>query len=210
MCLLPGAPGPADDHLMTRIAVVVGSTRPNRLAPAVARWVLDVAAGRPGAVHELLDVADFDLPLYDEPWPAMVGRYEGAHTRRWADAVASYDGFVVVTGEYNHGPPAALKNALDYLYAEWNDKPIGFVGFGGAGGARAVEQLRLNAIELRMAPVAASVALVSTTDFASHTEIAPADGRDAQVHTLLDQVETWARALAPVRDGGITASPVAR
>ncbi|MEJ2889808.1 NADPH-dependent FMN reductase [Actinomycetospora aeridis] len=195
---------------MTRIAVVVGSTRPNRLAPAVARWVLGVAATRPGAVHELLDVADFDLPLYDEPWPAMVGSYEGAHTRRWADAVASYDGFVVVTGEYNHGPPAALKNALDYLYAEWNDKPIGFVGFGGAGGARAVEQLRLNSIELRMAPVAASVGLVSATDFASHTEIAPTAGRDAQVHTLLDQVETWARALASVRGGGITASPVAR
>ena len=118
---------------MTRIAIVLGSTRPGRLGKAVAEWVLQRSAERTDAQFELLDVADFDLPLLDEPLPPSLGRHEHGHTRAWAEAVAGFDGFVFVTGEYNHSVPGALKNALDYLYAEWNNKAAAFVSYGSAG-----------------------------------------------------------------------------
>ncbi|GLZ78392.1 FMN reductase [Actinorhabdospora filicis] len=183
---------------MVSIAVVVGSTRPGRVSRAVADWVLERADGRE-ASYGLLDLADFDLPVYDEPLPAALGKYEGAHTRAWADAVAPYDGYVFVTPEYNHGPTAALKNALDYIYAEWNDKAAGFVGLGAVGGARAVEHLRLVASELRLATVAAQVALTVAGDFPEYPAFAPAASREAELDRVLDQVEAWAKALRVLR-----------
>src|SRR5688572_10301574 len=104
---------------MVKIAIVLGSTRPGRVGDAVATWVYDFAAKRTDAQFELVDLATFDLPLLDEPVPPSMGRYSKEHTRRWAAKVAEFDGYVFVTPEYNHGPPGALKNALDYLYAEW-------------------------------------------------------------------------------------------
>jgi NAD(P)H-dependent FMN reductase len=105
----------------------------------------------------------------------------------------------VVTGEYSHGPASAVKNAFDYLYAEWHDKPVGFVSYGSAGGSRAVEQLCLVAIELRLAPVAAQVTLPIATDFPGYPDFTPAPGRDDELSRVLDQVEAWSAALAPLR-----------
>jgi NAD(P)H-dependent FMN reductase len=110
-----------------RIAIVTGSTRPNRNNIAVARWVFELAATRRDATFELVDIADYHLPLLDEPLPPALGRYTHPHTKRWAAKIASFDGYVFVTPEYNHGTSAALKNAIDYLYAEWNHKAAGFV-----------------------------------------------------------------------------------
>ncbi|NUS36334.1 MAG: NAD(P)H-dependent oxidoreductase, partial [Pseudarthrobacter sp.] len=110
---------------MVRIAVVVGSTRPGRRSRQVAEWVLERAGAHGGAEFGMLDVADFDLPLLDEPLPPSLGNYQQEHTKKWAAAVEAFDGFIFVTAEYNHSVPGALKNALDYIYAEWNNKAAG-------------------------------------------------------------------------------------
>lgn len=184
---------------MARIAVVVGSTRPGRRGRQVADWVLERASGFQGAEFEILDLADFGLPLLDEPLPASLGRYEHEHTKAWARAVEPFDGFVFVTGEYNHSVPGALKNALDYLYAEWNNKAAGFVGYGSAGGVRAVENLRLIAGELQMADVRAQVVLPFATEFRDYTTFAPSAAAGEQLHMMLAQVIAWAGALKPLR-----------
>ena len=185
---------------MTRLAVIVGSTRPNRMAPAVAQWVLENAQNRADAEYELVDIADFDLPLLDEAYPPAMGRYEKEHTKKWAEKIASFDGFIFVTPEYNHSVPGALKNAVDYLYAEWNNKSIGFVSYGSAGGTRAVEAWRLIAAELQMADVRAQVFLSFGTDFASMTEFAPTEGSTGALDSVYEQVETWAKALKTLRN----------
>lgn len=184
---------------MVRIAVVVGSTRPGRRSKQVAEWVLKRAREHGGAEFEMLDVADFALPLLDEPLPPSLGKYQQGHTKRWAAAVEGFDGFVFVTAEYNHSVPGALKNALDYLYAEWNNKAAGFVSYGSAGGVRAVENLRLIAGELQMADVRAQVALPFATDFQEYTTFTPSEGTEEALHPLLDQVITWSKALQTVR-----------
>ncbi|MEX1056822.1 MAG: NAD(P)H-dependent oxidoreductase, partial [Natronospirillum sp.] len=113
---------------MIKIAVITGSTRPGRNNEAVANWVLTNASKRTDAQFELLDIADFDLPLLDEAMPAMMAQYSQDHTKKWAAAVQKFDGYVFVTPEYNHSVSGALKNALDYLNVEWNNKAAGFVG----------------------------------------------------------------------------------
>jgi len=190
---------------MLRIAVVSGSTRPGRKSDAVARWVLDIAqkrhAARKDIEFELVDIQSFSLPLLDEPVPPSMGRYSKPHTKAWAAKVDSFDGFVFVTPEYNHGTSAALKNALDFLYKEWNNKAAGFVGYGSAGGARAVEQLRLNLSELQMAHVRAQVMLSLFTDFESFSTFKPAAHQEQAVNTMLDQLVAWAHALQALRKG---------
>lgn len=175
-----------------RIAVIVGSTRPGRRSEAVARWVLDVANTRTDASFELIDLAEVNLPFLDEPVPALFGEYEHAHTREWASLIAPYDGFVFVTPEYNHSFPAVLKNALDYLYAEWNDKAAGFVGLGGTGGLRAVEQLRLVLAELKVATVRTQVAL-------GRGELEEGLRQHEELNAMLDELVAWASALRSVR-----------
>ena len=128
---------------MLKVGIITGSTRPNRKSLDVAKWVLEAARKRSDAEYELVDIKDFELPLLDEPIPPSMGKYQQPHTKRWAAKIASLDAFVFVSPEYNHGIPGALKNAIDFLFAEWNHKAAGFVSYGGAGGARAVEQLRL-------------------------------------------------------------------
>ena len=112
---------------MTRIGIILGSTRPNRNGEQVARWVYDIASRRSDAEFELVDLRDYPLPHLDEPLPPSMGQYHNEHTRQWADKIASFDGFVIVTPEYNHSTSGVLKNAIDYLYAEWNNKAVGFV-----------------------------------------------------------------------------------
>src|SRR2546427_10830524 len=126
-----------------RIAIIIGSTRPGRNGEAVAKWVYEIAQERTDAEFELVDIKDFNLPLLDEPMPPIMGQYSKPHTKTWAAKIGSFDGYVFVTPEYNHGISGALKNAIDFLFREWNDKAAGFVSYGGAGGARAGGQLRL-------------------------------------------------------------------
>jgi NAD(P)H-dependent FMN reductase len=183
---------------MIKIAVIVGSTRPGRKAPEVAQWVMDIAGMRADAAFELVDIQDFDLPLLDEALPASQGKYAKPHTQAWAAAIAAFDGFVFVTPEYNHATSGALKNAIDFLYREWNNKAAGFVGYGSAGGARAIENLRLVMGELMIADVRAQVMLSLFTDFAGGV-FNPDARHDAEVDAMLDQVVQWSRALKTLR-----------
>lgn len=184
---------------MTRIGIILGSTRPNRNGEQVARWVLDIASRRSDATFELIDLRDHPLPHLDEAIPASMGQYQGEHTRQWAQTIGSFDGFVMVTPEYNHSTSGVLKNAIDYLYAEWNNKAVGFVSYGAAGGARAVEHLRLVAGELQMADVRQQVTLSLMTEFENFSVFKPGDYNLPAVDLLLDQVVAWSTALAPLR-----------
>ncbi|QGF22643.1 NADPH-dependent FMN reductase [Raineyella fluvialis] len=184
---------------MTRIGIIVGSTRPHRHAHDVAGWALQLASLRGDATYEIVDLRDHPLPLLDEPMPPSMGHYQHEHTRRWAATVAGFDGFVIVTPEYNHSVPAVLKNALDYLYAEWNHKAIGFISYGTHGGVRAVEHLRAIAGELMMADVRAQVVLPFATDFENHRIFTPREHASRVLGVMLDQVVAWSEALAPLR-----------
>lgn len=184
---------------MIKIAVIVGSTRPGRKAEDVARWVLEIATMRSDAAYELVDIQDFHLPLLDEEVPPSMGQYAKPHTKAWAAAIGAFDGFVFVTPEYNHGTSGALKNALDFLYAEWNNKAAGFVGYGSAGGARAVESLRLVMGELMVADVRAQVMLSLYSDFENYKTFKPAKHHEQTVTTMLDQVVAWSGALQALR-----------
>ncbi|GIF15661.1 NADPH-dependent FMN reductase [Actinoplanes teichomyceticus] len=185
---------------MVRIAIVVGSTRPGRNSEAVAGWVHEQASRRGDAQFELVDIATFDLPILDEPVPPSMGQYSKEHTKRWAAKIAEFDGYVFVTPEYNHGPSGALKNALDYLYGEWNNKAAGFVSYGSAGGTRAVEQLRLIAAELQMATVRSQVALSLFTDFENFSTFRPTANHDAAMNTMFEQLVSWSTAMKTVRE----------
>src|SRR5690349_23612682 len=184
---------------MTRIGIILGSTRPNRNGEQVANWVYDIAARRDDAEFELVDLRDYPLPHLDEPLPPSMGQYQNEHTRVWAQKISSFDGFVIVTPEYNHSTSGVLKNAIDYLYTEWNNKAVGFVSYGGVGGARAAEHLRLIAAELQMADVRQQVALSLTTEFENFSVFKPGDYNLPALDTLLDQVVAWSTALAPLR-----------
>lgn len=184
---------------MTKIAIVTGSTRPGRLNEAVAQWVAEHAKSVEGAEFELVDIADFDLPLLDEPMPALMGQYSNEHTKKWAQTIAQYDGYVFVTPEYNHSTSGALKNAIDYLNAEWNDKAAGFVGYGSAGGVRAVEHLRQIASEVRLAHVRDQVQLSLFTDFENFSTFKPQDMQVDALHTMLKDLVRWTGAMKTIR-----------
>ncbi|MCP2314676.1 NAD(P)H-dependent FMN reductase [Nocardia amikacinitolerans] len=190
---------------MMRIGIVLGSTRPNRKGPQVAQWVLDTASQRGDAEFGLIDLRDHPLPHLDEPAPPMFGPSVHEATRAWAERIAPFDGFVVVTPEYNSGVPGVLKNAIDHLCAEWADKAVGFVSYGVGGGARAVVQLRTVCGTLGMADVSYQVAISVLTDFENHTTFTPRDHHVAALHKTLDQVVAWSAALAPLRTGAATA-----
>jgi NAD(P)H-dependent FMN reductase len=186
---------------MIGIAIILGSTRPGRIGEAVARWVYEMAKQRSDAEFELVDLLDYDLPLLDEPVPPSLGQYSKPHTKTWAAKIASFDAYVFVTPEYNHGTSGALKNAIDYLFAEWNNKAAGFVGYGSAGGVRAVEHLRLVMGELMVATVRAHVALSLFTDFENYSVFKPAPHHENSVNAMLDQVIAWGGALKRLREG---------
>jgi NAD(P)H-dependent FMN reductase len=184
---------------MLRIAIIIGSTRPGRNGEAVARWVYEIAQKRSDAEFELVDIRDFNLPLLDEPVPPSLGQYTKEHTKTWAAKIDSFDAYVFVTPEYNHGTSGALKNAIDYLYKEWNNKAAGFVGYGSALGARAVEHLRLVMGELQVADVRAQVGLSLFTDFENFSVFKPAPQQEKSVNDMFDQVIAWGGALKTLR-----------
>ena len=184
---------------MIKVAIILGSTRPGRNGEAVAKWVYQIAKKRSDAEFELIDLQDIDLPLLDEPVPPSMGRYSKPHTKAWSAKIDPFDAFVFVTPEYNHGTSGALKNAIDYLYREWNNKAAGFVGYGSAGGTRAVEQLRLIMAELQIADVRAQVALSLFTDFENFTKFKPGADKEQTVSEMLDQVIAWGSVLKTLR-----------
>lgn len=195
---------------MLKLAIIIGSTRPGRVGEGVARWVHEVAQRRDDAEFELVDIEDFELPLLDEPIPPAMGKYSKPHTKRWAAKIASFDGFVFVTPEYNHGISGALKNAIDFLYAEWNDKVAGFVGYGSAGGTRAVEQLRLVMAEVQVATVRNQVMLSLREDFEDYSRFKPRSFHEQTLGQVLDQVVAWSGALRGVREGHVTSGASTR
>ena len=153
-----------------------------------------------------MDLREYPLPHLDEPLPPSMGQYQNEHTKAWADKIGSFDGFVMVTPEYNHSTSGVLKNAIDYLYAEWNNKAVGFVSYGAVGGARAAEHLRLVAGELQMADVRQQVALSLLTEFENFSVFKPGDYNLAALDILLDQVVAWSNALAPLRQPAVAAA----
>jgi NAD(P)H-dependent FMN reductase len=183
-----------------KIGIILGSTRPGRNGKAVADWVLDKAQARIGADYDLIDLADHPLPHMDEPMSPMLGQYAGEHTKAWAATIAPYDGYVFVTPEYNHSTSAVLKNAIDYLYAEWTNKAAAFVSYGSVGGARAIEHLRAVCSELQIAHVRQQLSFSMFTDFENFSTFRPVAAiHDGAATVMFDQLEAWAAALKPLR-----------
>lgn len=184
---------------MIHVAIILGSTRPGRKSADVGKWAYDIASKRSDATFEIVDLAAVNLPMLDEANPPAMGKYEHEHTKQWAAKIARFDAFVFVTPEYNHSTSAVLKNALDFLYAEWNDKAAGFIGYGSAGGTRAVESLRQILSELQIAHVRAQVALSLSTDFESYKTFKPDPKHEKTLRTMLDQLVGWGGALQKLR-----------
>ena len=173
----------------------------------MARWILERAALRDDLDVELIDLAAVDLPIYDEPNPPITGQYTHEHTKAWAATIATYDAFVFVTPEYNRSIPAALKNAIDFLYQEWTDKAAGFVSYGAdAGGARAIEHLRAVMGELRVADGLTMVPLSLSQDFQDFTRPTPSDTATRKADEMLSQLAVWGRALRTVREERVAAA----
>ena len=184
---------------MLKIAIILGSTRPGRNGEAVSQWVYGITKKRIDIDFELVDIKDFNLPLLDEPIPPSMGQYSKEHTKMWSAKIDSFDAYIFVTAEYNHGIPGALKNAIDFLFKEWNNKVAGFVSYGGVGGVRAVEQLRLVMAELKVATVRTQVQLSLYTDFENFTKFKPASFQENAVNTMLEEVIAWGSALKELR-----------
>jgi NAD(P)H-dependent FMN reductase len=187
-----------------RIGIVLGSTRVGRFADRPAEWLLALANRRGDAAYELVDLRDYPMPFFDAPKSPLREPPANEVARRWARKVGELDGFVFVTSEYNHSIPAVLKNALDFVYAEFNRKPASFVGYGNAGGARAIEQLRLMLVELQVAPLRNAVhigredfvgMLLHGKTFADYPHI------DHAAATMLDELLWWSEALRARRVG---------
>ncbi len=188
-----------------KIQVVLGSTRDGRFGDKPAQWVLDMAKKREGVEAELVDLRDYPLPYFNEPVsPAMSGgKYTNEIAAKLAKKIGEADAYIMMSPEYNHSFSAAIKNALDYVYGEWNRKPVAFVGWGGVGGARAIEHLRQVVVELQMAPMRNAVyiqwpaylAIAGGGDAAKEAFASMESG----ANNLLDQLVWWAKALKAAR-----------
>ncbi len=186
-----------------KLAIVIGSVRPNRFAEHAAGWIEEVAKQRHDFEVEVVDLKQYPLPLFAEEASPLYAASKDETARRWQKKVAEFDAFIFTAAEYNHGPTAVLKNALDYAYAEWRNKPVAFVGYGGVGAARAIEQLRLSAIELQMAPIRAAVHILFPTYLAVLKEgkrLGDFDFLNQNARDLLDQLAWWTSALKVARE----------
>ncbi|BCT75863.1 FMN reductase [Sinomonas cyclohexanicum] len=185
---------------MSKIAVMTGSTRPGRNNRQVAEWVVARAQERqPEVEFELVDIADFQLPLLNEAVPAGYQQYSNEHTKAFSARIDEFDGFIFVTPEYNHSVAPALSNALSYLNAEWNNKAAGIVSYGSAFGVRAVEHLRGILSELQVAHVQKTGMFSLFTDFKDFSTFAPTEMQAASVDPMIDQLVVWTKALESVR-----------
>lgn len=190
----------------TQIKVITGSTREGRFSPKAAEWIAGLISTQEDVKVEILDLAVFDLPFFDQPVSPSFnqGDYPHKNVVKFTKAIDEADGYVMVTPEYNRGTSAVLKNALDWVYREWNNKPVAFVSYGSVGGARAVEQLRLNTIELQMAPIREGVHFVGNEYFPVMMGKEEADGlfekHEASAESMIDQLMWWTKALKQARE----------
>lgn len=191
---------------MLKIKIILGSTRQNRFSDKAGAWILEKTKKRQEINAELLDLRDYPLPFYNEPIsPSMVknGEYADEVARKWAAKIGEADGFIIVTPEYNHGVSGVLKNALDHIYAEWNNKPVGFVAYGSVGGARSVEHLRGIAVELQMAPIRNAVHIPqpwNLLDEKGNLKDGALDSFEKNADAFLDQLLWWTKALKIARE----------
>ena len=185
-----------------KLHTVICSTRPGRVGPAVARWFNDYAAAHGGFDATLVDLAEFKLPIYDEPIHPVMQKYQHDHTKAWAESVASADAYAFVTPEYNYGPPPSFVNALNYVYKEWNYKACGFVSYGGvSGGLRAVQLEKQLVTTLKIMPMVEGVAvpMVASLLDEAKTAFKSNDLINASAKTMLDELAKWAGALKAMR-----------
>lgn len=186
---------------MLDLKIIIASTRAGRKGPAVAQWFYDIAAKHPAFNTELIDLAKVNLPFLDEPAHPRLKQYQHQHTKDWSALIDSADAFVVVTAEYNYSFPAPLKNALDFVYQEWNHKPMGFVSYGGmAGGTRAVQMLKPVINALKMVPMTDGVHIPAFTKHIDEQGKFNGDeGLDKSANSVLDELSKWAVALKAMR-----------
>lgn len=191
-----------------KIAIVVGSTRAARFADTPVEWIAKIAKSHGDIEVEIVDLRDFPLPFFDEVASSAWVPSQNEVAQRWQKKVAEFDGYIFTAAEYNHGPTAVLKNALDYAAKEWNKKPAGFVGYGGVGGARAVEQLRMHAVELQMAPTKAAVHIV-WADFLAvrqgEKKLSDFEHLNQAANGLIEEITWWAKALKIAREADVLA-----
>jgi NAD(P)H-dependent FMN reductase len=195
-----------------KIAVIVGSTRAARFADKPTEWIANIAKARGDFDVEVVDLRDYPMPFFDEATSSLWAPSKNEVALRWQKKVAEFDGYIVIAAEYNRGPTAVLKNALDYAYTEWNRKPVTFVGYGGVGGARAIEQLRLHAVELQMTPIRFAVHIV-WGDFVQILQqgkkIEEFEHLNQAAATALDDLSWWAKVLKQAREEDILARQAA-
>jgi NAD(P)H-dependent FMN reductase len=196
---------------LPKIGIILGTTRQGRFADKPAKWIFDLAQAHGGAQFEVVDLRDWPMPFFDEPFsPARGVPPTNEVAQRWTKKVAELDGFLFVTAEYNHSIPAVLKNALDYVYKEFNRKPAAFIAYGGVGGARAVEHLRLIATELQIAPLRDAVH-IGRAEFVGM--LMEGKGFDDYPHlgataqSMLADLLWWTNTLKAARDADAMAAP---
>ena len=179
---------------------IICSTRPGRVGPTIARWFNEAAQAHGKFDAQLVDIADFNLPVYDEPKHPMMQQYEHAHTKVWSASVAAADAFVFVTPEYNYGPPPSLVNALNYVYREWNYKPASFVSYGGvSGGLRAVQVEKQILTTLKVMPIPEQVSVHMAGQHVEDGVFKPDGVHTASAGRALDELYRWAEALKVMR-----------
>lgn len=195
-----------NNNISINIKIIVGSTREGRFSDKAASWIAEEIKKQKGVAAEVLDLRDYEMPFFNEPMSPSFKQepYKNEAVARFTKKIAEGDAFVIVTPEYNHGTSGVLKNALDWVYQEWNNKPVAFVSYGSVGGARAVEQLRLNAIELQMAPIRNAVHIPGEQYF--QVLFGKMDTKDLfalvskQAEGMITQLLWWARALKNARE----------
>lgn len=188
-----------------RLKIILGSTREGRLSEIPGRWIAQTAARRPETEVELLDLRDFPMPFFNEPALPSIKKepYAEPAVARWTAKIAEADAFIIIAPEYNHAPPAVLKNALDWAYQEWNRKPVAFVAYGSALGARSVEQLRQIAVELQMAPIRSALHLppeITAAMWAGKVTDDSFKPLEDRARSMLEDLLWWTRALKKARE----------
>jgi NAD(P)H-dependent FMN reductase len=190
-----------------KLAIVIGSIRPNRFAAHASEWIEQTARQSGQFDVQVVDLKDYPMPMFAEEMSPAYAPSKDPVAARWQKKMAEFDAYIFTAAEYNRGPTAVLKNALDYAYKEWGNKPVAFVGYGGVGGARAIEQLRLNAIELQMAPIRTAVHILFPTYLAVVKEgkkLGEFDYLNQNAKDMLAQLLWWANALKSARENTLT------
>jgi NAD(P)H-dependent FMN reductase len=183
-----------------RLHTIIASTRPSRVGPAPAKWFHEFAQKHGGFDAHLVDLAEFDLPIIDEPEHPIRREYTRAHTKRWSESVNQADAFVFVTPEYNYGPPPSLLNALDFLYWEWQYKAAGLVGYGGpGGGGRSTHAIKPTIATLKMMPIPENVSLPNVFQQIKDGVFTANEFNEQGAAAMLNELLKWTEALAPLR-----------